>query len=80
MRGVPHLNELNKKYRERGFEIVAVSSEAAGTIEDKMVKGASASFGVVKADIAALYQTNGIPTAGFLTPRESASGKATRPS
>lgn len=61
MRGVPHLNELNKKYRERGFEIVAVSSEAAGTIEDKMVKGASASFGVVKADIAALYQTNGIP-------------------
>ena len=61
MSGVPHLNELNNKYRERGFEIVAVSSEAAGTIEEKMVKGAKATFGVVKAEIASLYQTRGIP-------------------
>lgn len=61
MNGVPHLQELSDKFRDRGFEIVAVSSEAAATIQTKFVEGKSATFGVVKANISAVYETRGIP-------------------
>lgn len=61
MAGVPHLQELHDKFNEKGFEIVAVSREAAGTIESKLITAKSATYGVVKADISQLYQTRGIP-------------------
>ncbi len=61
MAGVPHLIELNNTYRERGFEILAVSKEEAATIESKLIKAKSPTYGVVKADIGSLYTTRGIP-------------------
>lgn len=61
MAGVPHLQELNDKYREKGFEIVAVSKEDANLIQSKLIEGKSVTYGVVKADIGSLYETRGIP-------------------
>ena len=61
MAGVPHLQELSDEYRERGFEIVAVSKEDANLIQSKLVEAKSVTYGVVKADIGNLYQTRGIP-------------------
>lgn len=61
MTGVPHLQELTDKFRDKGFEIVAVSSEDAALIQSKMIDGKKPTFGVVKADISKLYETRGIP-------------------
>lgn len=61
MTGVPHLQELNDKFRSKGFEIVAVSKEDAGTIQSKLIDAKKVTYGVVKADIGSLYQTRGIP-------------------
>ena len=58
---VPHLQALNDKYREKGFEILAVSKEDANLIQSKLIEGKSATYGVVKADIGNLYSTRGIP-------------------
>ncbi|MCA8920133.1 MAG: hypothetical protein KDB32_13745, partial [Planctomycetes bacterium] len=58
---MPHLQELNDKYREKGFEILAVSKEDANLIQSKLIEGKSATYGVVKADIGNLYSTRGIP-------------------
>lgn len=68
MAGVPHLIELNNTYRERGFEILAVSKEDSALIESKLIKAKSPTYGVVKADIGSLYQTNGIPHGWVLDP------------
>ncbi|MCC7508417.1 MAG: hypothetical protein IT464_03465 [Planctomycetes bacterium] len=61
MAGVPHLQELNDKFRSKGFEIVAVSKEDAGTIQSKLIDAKKVTYGVVKADIGSLYATRGIP-------------------
>lgn len=68
MAGVPHLIELNNKYREGGFEILAVSKEDAATIESKLIKAKNPTYGVVKADIGSLYTTRGIPHGWVLDP------------
>lgn len=68
MAGVPHLIELNNTYRERGFEILAVSKEDAAVIESKLIKAKSPTYGVVKADIGSLYTTRGIPHGWVLDP------------
>ncbi|MCA8918070.1 MAG: hypothetical protein KDB68_09200 [Planctomycetes bacterium] len=61
MAGVPHLQELHNKFSDKGFAIVAVSKEDAGTIESKLIKAKEVTYGVVKADIGSIYQTRGIP-------------------
>ena len=61
MKGVPHLQELNDKFRERGFEIVAVSKEDANLIQTKLIDAKKVTYGVVKADIGSIYETRGIP-------------------
>ncbi|MCA8912799.1 MAG: hypothetical protein KDB82_13935 [Planctomycetes bacterium] len=58
---VPHLQALHDKYNDKGFQILAVSKEDAGLIESKLIKGKSATYGVVKANIGSLYKTSGIP-------------------
>ena len=68
MAGVPHLIELNNAYREKGFEILAVSKEDAGLIESKLISAKKPTYGVVKADIGSLYTTNGIPHGWVLDP------------
>ncbi|KAA0214120.1 hypothetical protein EDM80_07185 [bacterium] len=66
MKGVPHLIELNNKFRERGFEIVAVSDEDAGTIE-KFVKDKSINYGIIKAsNVIKTYGGKGYPSAWVL--------------
>jgi len=68
MSGVPHLIELNNTFRERGFEILAVSKEDASLIESKLISAKKPTYGVVKADIGNLYQTRGIPHGWVLDP------------
>lgn len=61
MKGVPHLQELHDKFNARGFEIVAVSNEDAGKIQSGLVDAKKVTYGVVKADIGAVYESRGIP-------------------
>jgi hypothetical protein len=64
--GVPHLNELNKSFREKGFEIVAVSDEAVGKIEE-FIKSKSPTYGIVNAkDVLKTYGGRGYPSAWVL--------------
>lgn len=68
MEGVPHLNELNARFREQGFEIVAASDEEEGAIAG-FVKSRKLAYGVVKASKAAVYGAygaNGYPSAWVL--------------
>jgi len=66
VQGVPHLIELNNKFRERGFEIVAVSDEDAGTIE-KFVKNKGINYGIIKAsNVLKTYGGTGYPSAWVL--------------
>lgn len=58
---IPHLIELNTKYRERGLEIVSVSNENVPTIETKMIQAKKPPYGIVAANIGDLYKTPGIP-------------------
>lgn len=68
MTGVPHLQELSDKFRNRGFEIVAVSAEAEATIQTKLIDAKKVTYGVVKANISAVYENRGIPHCWVLDP------------
>jgi hypothetical protein len=68
MTGVPHLQELSDKYRNRGFELVAVSPEAEATIQTKLIDAKKVTYGVVKANIGAVYESRGIPHCWVLDP------------
>jgi hypothetical protein len=66
VRGVPHLKDLNEKFRLRGFEIVAVSDEPVNTI-DNFVKQHSIEYGIVRATgVLQLYGGRGYPSAWAL--------------
>lgn len=58
---VPHLQALHDKFNDKGFQILAVSKETEALIDSKLIKAKNATYGVVKADIGALYKTSGIP-------------------
>lgn len=67
MAGVPHLKELNAKYKDRGLKLLAVSNEAENTI-DGFVKGPKKpDYTVVRyQQIAELYKVSGWPSAWVL--------------
>lgn len=67
MAGVPHLKELNAKYKDRGMKLLAVSDEAEGTI-DGFVKGPKKpDYTVVRhAAMKDLYKVSGWPSAWVL--------------
>jgi hypothetical protein len=66
VRGVPHLKELNEKFRSRGFEIVAVSDEDEHKI-DSFVKEHSIEYGTIRAQgVLDLYGGRGYPSAWAL--------------
>jgi hypothetical protein len=65
--GVPHLKELQEKYNASGFEIVAVSDEAEGTLE-KFIKDKAITYGIVLSakKFAELYPSDGRPSSWVL--------------
>lgn len=66
MRGVPHLKELDKKYRDRGFVLLAVSAEDEGPIAG-FVSDQSPGYRVIRnSQIAKLYELKGWPSAWVL--------------
>ena len=68
MEGVPHLKELSSKFREKGFEIIAVSDEDESKIAG-FVKSKATNYGIVKASKSAVYDAygaNGYPSAWVL--------------
>ena len=69
MRAVPHLNELQAKYGERGLLVVGVSNEDADKIRDKM-EAVGMEFAVARSGEGAdkMYGVRGVP-ASFLIDR-----------
>ena len=69
MRAVPHLNELQAKYGERGLLIVGVSNEDADKIKDKM-EAVGMEFAVARSQpgVSDMYGVTGVP-ACFLVDR-----------
>ncbi len=65
---MPHLKELNTKYRDRGFELVAVSAEKSDKVEP-FVKDKAIEYGVVLySNIAKDYGLKGWPSAWVVDP------------
>jgi thiol-disulfide isomerase/thioredoxin len=61
MAGIPHLQELHDHFAAKGLQIVATSDEDVNTIQSGMINTKKPTYGVVRADIGNLYQTDGIP-------------------
>ncbi len=63
--GIPHLNELQTKYRDRGLKIVSFTDEDRGTVDEfqKRAKSPIEYTVGVGSDLSAKYGVNGIPHA-----------------
>ncbi|MDC1142868.1 hypothetical protein OAU50_07225 [Planctomycetota bacterium] len=62
MSAVPHLNELDEKFRSRGFEIMNVSNrDTAAALKDFVAKH-KITFGVIRSDDIKNFKFTGYPT------------------
>jgi peroxiredoxin len=67
---IPMLQELHRKYRDRGFEILAIAEEEATVLQDFVREhGIDYPNLVGTADVASAYHVLGLPSA-FLVDRE----------
>ncbi|MHC4841984.1 MAG: peroxiredoxin family protein, partial [Planctomycetota bacterium] len=62
MSAVPHLNELDKKYRARGFEIMNVTNVDSAAALKKFVAKHEITFGVIRSDDIKNFKFSGYPT------------------